>query len=133
MKKYLTLFVMVIMMTTVFTGCGGSDNTIQTCIISNTSYTSQSELEAATQADTLSADEPIYASVHFVESPKGMEYSVKWYLDGTEIKSETKSTVNDAQDIVVYELVAGQATAGTLKLEVFYKDTVLRTQEINIR
>lgn len=133
MKKVLTLFVMIIMITTVFAGCAGNDDTIQTCIISNTSYTSQSELESATQTDTLSADEPIYASVHFVESPKGMEYSVKWYLEGTEIKSETKATVNDAQDIVVYELEAEQAIAGTLKLEVIYKDTVLRTQELKIQ
>lgn len=133
MKKILSLFVMVIMITTIFSGCGSNDDTIQTCIVSNTSYTLQSELESATQAETLNADEPIYASVHFVESSKGMEYSVKWYLDGTEIKSETKATVNDTQDVVVYELEAEQAIAGTLKIEVIYKDTVLRTQELKIQ
>lgn len=133
MKKYLTLFVTVIMIAAMLTGCGGNDDTIQTCIISNTSYTSQSEMESAVETDTLTTDEPIYASVYFVESPIGMEYSVKWYLDGTEIKCETKATVNDAQDIVVYELEAEQAIEGTLKVEIIYKDTTLLTKELKIQ
>lgn len=133
MKKYLTLFVTVIMIAAMLTGCGGNDDTIQTCIISNTSYTSQSEMESAVETDTLTADEPIYASIHFVESPIGMEYSVKWYLDGTEIKSETKATVNDAQDIVVYELEAEQAIEGTLKVEIIYNDTTLLTKKLKIQ
>ena len=108
-------------------------STIQTCIISNSSYSLQEELESANQEDALIVNEPVYASVHFVESPKGMEYTVKWYLDGTEIKSETKATEKDMQDIVVYELEAEQAAAGSLKLEVIYKDTILLTKELIIQ
>ncbi len=133
MKKLLSLFVIIIMITTVLSGCGSNDDTIQTCIISNTGFTSQSKLEAAEQTQTLKAGESVYASVHFIESPKGMEYTAKWYLDGSEIKSETKETVNDTHDIVVYELEAEKSVAGTLKLEVIYNDTVLRTQELKIQ
>lgn len=133
MKKFLSLFVIIIMITAILSGCGSSDDTIQTCIISNTGFTSQSELESAEQTQTLKAGDPVYASVNFIESPKGMKYTVKWYLDGTEIKSETKETVNDAHDIVVYELEAEKAAAGTLKLEVIYRDTVLHTQELKIQ
>ena len=133
MKKAITLFVAIMMIATTLTGCGGSDDTIQTIIVSNSGYTSQDELESVIQVETLAADEPIYASIYFVESPKGMEYTVKWYLDGTEIKSETKATVNDTQDVVVYELKTEKLTEGTLKLEVIYKDTVLLTKELKIQ
>ena len=111
MKKVTVLLITILMMAVSLVGCGGNDDTIQTCIISNSSYSLQEELESANQEDALIVNEPVYASVHFVESPKGMEYTVKWYLDGTEIKSETKATEKDMQDIVVYELEAEQAAA----------------------
>ena len=133
MKKVTVLLITILMMAVSLVGCGGNYDTIQTCIISNSSYSLQEELESANQEDALIVNEPVYASVHFVESPKGMEYTVKWYLDGTEIKSETKATEKDMQDIVVYELEAEQAAAGSLKLEVIYKDTILLTKELIIQ
>lgn len=133
MKKVMVLLSMVLMMVIPLIGCGGRDDTIETCIISNSSYSSQNELESANQEEILTVNEPIYASVHFVESPKGMEYTAKWYLDGTEIKSETKETVKDMQDIVIYELEAEQAVAGSLKFEVTYKDTILLTKELTVQ
>ena len=133
MKKVMVLLITFLMMAVSLVGCGGSDDTVQSCIISNSSYSSQDELESANQEDTLTANEPIYASVHYIESPKGMEYTVKWYIEGTEIKSETKATEKDMQDIVVYELEAEQAIAGSLKVEVIYKDTILLTKEIIIQ
>ena len=92
MKKVTVLLITILMMAVSLVGCGGNDDTIQTCIISNSSYSSQEELESANQEDALIVNEPVYASVHFVESPKGMEYTVKRYLVGTEIKTETKET-----------------------------------------
>jgi hypothetical protein len=133
MRKISIRLALVLTITVILTGCGGNDDTIQGCIISNTSYTSQKELDLASQPDNLIAEEKVYASVHFIETPKGMEYTAKWYLDGTEIKTETKKTVNDRQDVVVYELDAKQALVGTLKLELIYKDTVLLTKELKIQ
>ena len=133
MKKVTVLLITILMMAVSLVGCGGNDDTIQTCIISNSSYSLQEELESANQEDALIVNEPVYASVHFVESPKGMEYTVKWYLDGTEIKSETKATEKDIQDIVVFELEKTQATAGSLKVEVIYKETILVTKELAIQ
>ncbi len=133
MKKVMVLLISILMMVVSLVGCSGNDDTIQNCIISNSSYSSQDELESANQEDVLTANKPIYASVHFVESPKGMEYTVKWYLDDTEIKSETKATEKDMQDIVIYELEAEQAIAGSLKLEVIYKDTILLTKELTVQ
>jgi hypothetical protein len=133
MKKAITLFISVIMMVIILAGCGGNDDTVQNCIISNTSYTTKKDLEAATQPDTLPAGEKIFASIYFIESPKGMEYTVKWYLDGTKIKDETKATVNDKKDIIVFELEADKVSAGKLKLEAVYKDSVLLTKELEIK
>lgn len=133
MRKISIRLALALIIAVILTGCGGNDDTIQGCIISNTSYTSQKELDLASQPDNLIAEEKVYASIHFIESPKGMKYTAKWYLDGTEIKIETKKTVNDVQDVVVYELDAEQALVGTLKLELIYKDTVLLTKELKIQ
>ncbi|MDD5935257.1 MAG: hypothetical protein PUC65_06830 [Clostridiales bacterium] len=62
-----------------------------------------------------------------------MTYTVKWYLDGSEIKSETKATQKDTQDIVVFELEEEQVIEGSLKVEVIYKDTILLTKELTIQ
>lgn len=132
-KKVALLLITILTMSILLVGCGGSDDTVQTCVISNNSYFTQDELEAANQDKILTANEPIYASIHFVESPKGMEYTVKWYIDGNEIKSETKATEKEIQDIVVFELEETKATAGSLKVEVVYKETILVTKELSIQ
>jgi hypothetical protein len=133
MKNKLILAVTVVLFAAVLTIFGSNNDTIQTCIISNSSYSTQNEIESVKEVDTLISNEPIYTCIHVVESPKGMEYTVKWYLDGTEVKSETKATVNDMQDIIVYELENEQAVEGTLKVEVIYKDTTLLTKELKIQ
>jgi len=133
MNKIIYLFFAVVIITITLVGCSEYNNTIQSCIVANTSYTSQNELESVTQTDTLTAGQPIFASIHFIESPKGMKYTVKWYLDETEIISDTKATEKNAQDIVVYELKAEHAITGTLKLEVIFNDTVLLSKELEIK
>lgn len=132
MKKIITLILALIMITASISGCGGYDNTIQNIVVSNTSYTAENDFKSAPQPETLSFGEPIFASIYFIESPKGMEYTVKWYIDENEVKSETKATVNAPKDIMVYELEEDKASAGNLKIEVMYKDTVLFTKEIKI-
>ena len=133
MRKIFAFSFIAVLMIAVLTGCSGNDDTVQTCIISDVSYSSESELEAAEQPDTLTLNEPIYASIHFIESPKGSEYTVKWYLDNNEIKVETKVTENDMQDVVVYELEADQAQKGTLKVEVIYGEDILLSKELVIQ
>lgn len=133
MKKMITFLAAVVMLVAALTGCGGNDDTVQTCIVSNMSYTTENDLESASQLDMPAVDKTIYASIHFIESPEGTEYTVKWYLDGTEIKSETKATEGDIQDIVIYELGAEQVSEGTLKVEVIYKDTTLLSKELEIQ
>lgn len=133
MKKIFALIFGAMLLMVIFIGCGGNDDTIQTCIVANESYAEKSDLEAAMQPESLTPDSAVYASIHIIESPKGMKYTVKWYLDDAEIKTETKATEKDTQDTVIYELEAKNVTAGNLKVEVLYKDTVLLTKELPVK
>lgn len=132
MRKMIAFLAALGVMLVCLTGC--FDNTpIENLIVSGESYTEQKELDLAAQPDGLKANENVFASVSLIESPKGMEYTVVWYIDGTQILSETTATVNDMRDIVVYELEAEKAKPGLLKVEVVYKDTVLVTKELTIK
>lgn len=133
MKKFISIMIVFISLSVILAACGGNSNTVQNYNISNTSVTSINELEGMEQPTTLTAGEQIYANIHFIESPKGTEYAAIWYMDGTEIKRETKETENDMQDLIVYELEAEQVLSGALKLEIAYKDTILLTKEIEIQ
>ncbi|HKM34246.1 MAG TPA: hypothetical protein VJY54_05845 [Lachnospiraceae bacterium] len=133
MKKGIVLLLILLSLVLLLSGCVGNDDTIQTYVIANESYLVQDDLEAADQPEFLNAGKTVYASIHFIESPQGMEYGVKWYLNDAEIKRETKATQKDLQDIIVYELEAENVVAGTLKLEVSYKDMVLLNKQISIQ
>ena len=133
MKKILSLVLCSALLTLLLAGCGNYDDTVQTCIIAGEAYTDQTDLEAAEQPGSLSAGSPAYASIHFIESPKGMAYTVKWTLNDTEIKTETKGTQNAQQDTLVYTLEADKLSAGHLKIEILYDGTVLLTQELPVK
>lgn len=113
------------------TGC--KDSTVQKCIIANVCYSDQSDLDEDVQQGVVNLEEKIQASIAFIESPSGMEYGVKWYLDGEFIESETKTTVQDKHDVLVYELNTENLKEGTLKLEALYKDKVLYTKEVKLQ
>ena len=133
MKKILVLVFGTILCIALLAGCGKNDDTVETCIVANESYAERAALEAAAQPESLAAGHTAYTSAHVVESPKGMQYTVKWYLNGTQVKAETKATENDLQDTLVYELEAEKAVAGSLKVEVLYNDTVLLTKELAVK
>ena len=52
--------------------------------------TERSDLEKAAQPEQLKAGKDVYLSVYFIESVKGMEYTVKWYMNEKEIKTDTQ-------------------------------------------
>lgn len=131
MKKMISALLVLGMMLVCLSGCF-DDSPVQNFVVSGTSYAGQEEIDLADQQDKLKANESIFASVSLIESPKGMEYTVVWYIDGTKVQSETKATVNDRKDIVIYELEAEKVIPGMLKVEVAYKDTVLATKELTI-
>lgn len=113
-------------------GCSSMDNTVQRCIIANSRYDSLEAIKTAAQPAMLTSHEKIFANIHFIESPKGTQYSVKWFLNEVEVGEEMKETQNDRQDLLIFELEAENALPGRLKLEVRYHETVLQSQEIII-
>ncbi len=133
MRKLIAIILAATFLAMILTGCGNHNDTVQNCIISNMSYASKEDIDSAIQPEVLGANEIVYASVCFIESPKGMEYTVKWYHNGTEIMSETKATVNDKRDVLVYTLDKEGVEAGTLKVEIIYKDTILLEKELELQ
>ena len=63
MTKFTVLLITILMMAVSLVGCGGNDDTIKTCIISNSSYSLQEELESANQEDALIVNEPVSSTV----------------------------------------------------------------------
>lgn len=133
MCKYIGMYFLSIMVVIVMlTGCG-ENNTVQKFYVSEESYETEEAMENATQPDQLAVGQAVYGSVNFIESPKGMEYTVKWYLDGNEIKTETKEMISDKRGVIVFNLEADQVAEGTLKFEVIYKDDVLCSKELVVK
>lgn len=122
-----TLGIWVVM--ALMAGCG-QQNTVESFVVSNSPLEEKADIEDATQPEKVSENETVYASVYFIESPKGMEYTAKWYLDDTQIKTDVQKTTTDMAGVMVYSLEADQVAAGTLKFEVTYNDDILCSQEL---
>ncbi|MDO9492386.1 hypothetical protein [Acetobacterium sp.] len=114
------------------TGCGES-TPIEGLVISNEPYESSAEIGNAEQPTELSVSDTVYGSVSFIESPKGMKYQAKWLLDGKEIKIDEKTMETDKRGELVFPLEAQKLAAGTLKLQILYKDEVLAEKEVLVK
>ena len=130
-KTKMFLLVTAILLAAFLTGCG-QKNTVEAFVVSTVQYTEKADIESATQPEQVEVGVDIYASVYFIESPEGMEYTGKWYIDGTEIKSDSQKTTMDKCGAIVFALEADSVTVGTLKFEVVYNDDVLCSRELNV-
>ncbi len=131
MKRKGLLLISILLLSILLTGC--DNDTVQSCIISNVQYTEKKDLEKAAQPDYLSAGKEAYACIYFVESPKGMKYNAKWFIDGVEVKSEEKEMVQDKQGIILYSLEGSKITGSRMKFEISYKKDIIYTKELNIQ
>ena len=131
MKNIVILLLCVMVFVLAFAGCGES-TTVSSYIISDKQYTEKDDLESAAQLEQLAAGSDVHASVYFIESPKGMEYTAKWYMDGNEVKADTQKMPTDKCGIIVFSLEADKVTAGTLKFEVSYDGNIISSKEITV-
>lgn len=131
-NSILTL-ITVVLMASIFAGCSAGSNTVETCVISNEQYTDKVGLEGGKQQESFEADKDIFACVYFIESPKGMEYTGKWYIDGTEVKTEQKEMTTDTHGVIVFSLEADKLKTGTLRFEIVYGDDVLLSKEMTVQ
>ena len=107
------LLVTAILLAVFLSGCG-QKNTVEAFVVSTVQYTEKSDIESAAQPGQVEAGVDIYASVYFIESPEGMEFSL--------VKCGA----------IVFVLEADSVTVGTLKFEVVYNDDVLCSKELNV-
>lgn len=128
-KNFFAFLLIAVLLTTLLAGCG-QVNTVESFVVSNSPCEQKATIEDATQPEKVSVNEPVYASVYFIESPKGMEYTAKWYLDDAEIKTDTQETTTDMAGVIVYSLEADKVTAGILKFEITYDDDILCSKEL---
>lgn len=61
MKKYIPVIIALVTLSVILVACGGNNNTVQNCNISNISVTSISELEEMEQPTTLTAGKQIFS------------------------------------------------------------------------
>jgi hypothetical protein len=61
----------------------------------------------------------IFASVYFVECPKGASFKGKWILDGNVVYEETGILQSDKKGIVPYRLEAGKFKNGKCVFELY--------------
>lgn len=111
--------------------CDGS-NTVAGLIVSDRQYTQKNDLESAEQPEQLAARKDIYASVYFIESARGTEYTAKWYIGGNEVKTDTQKLLTDRKGMIVFSLERDKVRAGTLRFEIWYDNYNLASKELVI-
>lgn len=102
-------------------------------ILSESPLEAESDYAKATQPAELSIEKPVYASVYFIESPKGMTYTVKWFINDEEVKSEEKAMVTSQKGVIIYSLESEKLAPGTLKLQILYKDQILSEKSVTLK
>ena len=132
-RNTFSVLLAAMLMALVLDGCAGSTNTVEACVISNTQYPGKAEIADADSQEEFETDKDIFASVYFIESPKGMGYTGRWYLDGTEVKSEQKEITTDENGVIVFSLEADKVKTGTLRFEIVYGDDVLFSKELTVQ
>lgn len=133
MKKILIILLVICMASLpLLTGCGTSD-TVEGFIVSDRKLADRSAIENIQQPAELAAGNDLYACVSFIESPKGMKYTINWLLDGQSVKTEDKATVTEPKSVMVYTLEKEKLHTGALKVQILYKDTVLAEKNVTVK
>jgi hypothetical protein len=65
----------------------------------------------------------LYATVHFVECPKGSAFTAKWSRDGAMVAEETATLTTEPQGVIAYELGAEAVTPGNYTFALYDGET----------
>ena len=113
-----------------FTGCDSSP--IAALVVDSQAYETGTALDSAQQPATLEAGSDVHASMRVIESPLGMKYTAKWFLNGKEIFSEEKATTQDKTCILVFTLDKALVGKGALKMQIQHRGQTLIEKEIPV-
>jgi hypothetical protein len=62
-----------------------------------------------------------------------MEYTARWTVDGSEIKSETKAMETDKQGMIVFALETENVETGAVVCEILHGDDILLSRELSVQ
>jgi uncharacterized protein YxeA len=134
MKKLMSILMLTMFcISSAFALTGCESDPVSNIIISNEKYSDETAVEEAKQPNELSKNSDIYASINFIESPKGMKYTVVWSYDGETVKTDEKEMTANQHGVIVYTLEADKVREGTLKLEIKYKDRLVTQIEAVVK
>lgn len=128
-KSLIILIVLSASFALLLAGC--ESNTVASLIVSDRQY-NESDLKNAKQPEQLRTGKDIYASVYFIESPMGMEYTAKWFINGIEVKTDTKKLPTDRKGMIIFTLEGDKVIAGRLKFQINYGNDILDSKELVI-
>jgi len=64
----------------------------------------------------------LYAAIHFVECPKGSEYSGKWIKDGNLIQKDNGTLLTGPEGVISYKLDGDSVVKGSYTFELYDGD-----------
>ena len=76
------------------------------------------EFREAYQSNIL-VDQDLYATVYFVECPKGSEFIGKWVQDDTVIDEQTKALTTEPEGVMTYVLAGENVVQGSYTFELY--------------
>ena len=133
MKRILLIaIIMCLAVFPVLSGCGES-TPVQGFVISDQQLDGIGAIENAAQHTEFTADKELFACASFIESPKGMKYTIRWIQEDQTIKTEDKEMITDKKGVIVYTLEKDKLHAGDLKVQILYKDEVLAEKEVTVK
>ena len=139
MKKKVIIIILVVVAlllgVMVVTHMGNDDTPIVSGIIANKSFNNYKDLEAAKQSQELSNKNDIFATVHYIESPKGEKYVAKWTLNGKDIKKETLEVTGDTQGVLTTKISSSDLAEGKLQFCILSnaKNKILYSNQITLK
>lgn len=127
--KFGALIVFLTIIVFCFAGC--EDSTVSTVVLSNTQITEESALNSSADT-TIQSGKDLYANVLFVESPKGMKYTAKWFKDKKTLKTDEQAMTSDKKGIISFKLDGKQVTVGKYIFEIDYKDKNIYSKDFSV-
>lgn len=109
------------------------DNTVvQDLVISNEKCEDADSIDDMEEPDSYTAGKELYANIYFIESPKGTEYTLKWYRNDTEVYSSKLEMQEDRKGLLIFNIEGSIVTEGSWKIEVINRDKVVYTKEFTV-
>lgn len=111
----------------------GHSSVVMHFVVAAQEYRSSSEVEVAQTQEILKAGEDLFASVYFIESPRGTEYEVRWVSGNTVIETVKKEMVEDKRGVLTFMLPAKKALPGTYDVQIRTRGKTITSTTVSVQ